>query len=149
MGTRSTYRIIEKYRDEKGKTVTEPLTLVYFQYDGYPSGHPMETAEWLATAKVVNGFSMPTENEEPPLVFNGAGCLAAQFIAKYKNGVGGVYIHTLSSRGKSWEDYLYDIIVDADTKEIEYVCYENDGGRSPKFRGKPEDFVKHFQKQEA
>lgn len=149
MGTRSTYRIIQKFRDEKGKEVKEPLVLIYFQYDGYPSGHPLETAEWLATAKVVNGYSMPKDNEEPELVFNGAGCLAAQMIAKYKNGVGGVYIHTLASRSKSWEDYLYDIVVDEDTKEIEYICYENDGGRTPKFRGTPKDFVNKYEKQEA
>lgn len=144
MGTRSTYRIISKYRDEKGKTVQEPLVLVYMQYDGYPKGHPLQTAQWLAKGQVVNGYSMPKENEEPPLVFNGAGCLAAQFIAMHKDGVGGTYIHTLASRGKSWEDYLYDIIIDEDTKEIEFVCYENDGGRSPLFKGSPKDFAKKY-----
>lgn len=148
MGTRSTYRIIQKYRDENGKTIQEPLVLVYLQYDGYPSGHPSETAEWLASAQVVNGFSMPNANEEPKLTFNGAGCLAAQFIEKMKDGVGGTYIHTLKSRGKCWEDYLYDIIVDEDTKEIEFACYENNAKPTKLFSGLPADFVNKFAKKE-
>jgi hypothetical protein len=78
MGTRSTYRIIEQYKQEDGSIQDNNLVLVYRQYDGYPTGHPLETAEWLSTAKVVNGLGM----NETQLVFNGAGCLAAQLIAR-------------------------------------------------------------------
>jgi hypothetical protein len=58
------------------------------------------------------------------------------------------YIQSLKSRGKSWEDYLYDIIVKED-KSIEYVCYEN--GKRPKelFRGSPSDFVIKYQKEDV
>ena len=144
MGTRSTYRVIEQYKNEAGSIENNELVLIYRQYDGYPTGHPLETAEWLATAKVVNGLGM----NETQLVFNGAGCLAAQLVAKYKDGPGGCYLHPLSHRGKCWEDYLYDIIIKED-KTIEFVCYENGKRKTEVFRGSPSDFVLHYSKQEA
>jgi hypothetical protein len=143
MGTRSTYRVIEQFKDDKGKVVNQDICLIYVQYDGYPTGHPMETAEWLSSGKVVNGYSMSEE-----LQFNGAGCLAAQLVAKMKTGTGGVYLQTLKSRGNSWEDYLYDIIIKED-KSIEYVCYENGSRKKELFRGTPADFVTKFEKEEA
>jgi hypothetical protein len=146
MGTRSTYRIIEEYSTGKKvkKVKQSEICLVYRQYDGYPTGHPLETAEWLATAKVVNGLGM----SETQLVFNGAGCLAAQLIAKFKDGPGGTYIHPLKSRGECWEDYLYDIIVTED-RTIEYVCYDNNENKTEIFRGTPSDFVTKFKKEEV
>jgi hypothetical protein len=145
MGTRSTYRIIEQYTDDKTqKVVNQEICLMYRQFDGYPSGHPSETAEWLASGQVVNGLSMGETN----LVFNGAGCLAAQLIAKYKVEPGGTYLHPLKHRGKCWEDYLYDIIVKED-KSIEFVCYENGRRKTEVFRGSPSDFVLHYSKETA
>jgi hypothetical protein len=145
MGTRSTYRIIEEWKDDTtGKISQSKLVLMYVQYDGYPTGHPMDTAKWLASGKVVNGYGA----NEKKLVFNGAGCLAAQLVAKFKDGVGGCYIQSLDSRGESWEDYLYDIIVKED-KTIEYVCYDNVDDKPELFRGTPADFVKKFKKEEV
>lgn len=149
MGTRSTYRIIEEYSTGKKvkKVKQNELCLIYFQYDGYPSGHPSETAEWLATGQVVNGFGVT----EDRLVFNGAGCLAAQFIAKFKVGTGGVYIHSLDSRGQSGECYVYDIIV-KDDRTIEFVAYENgydEGEPKEFFRGSPAEFIEKFQEVEV
>lgn len=91
MGTRSTYRIIEEYSTGKKvkKVKQNEICLIYRQYDGYPTGHPLETAEWLAGGQVVNGLRLG----EDKLVFNGAGCLAAQLIAKLKDGPGNTYIH--------------------------------------------------------
>ena len=144
MGTRSTYRIIEQFTDDKTKKeVNQDICLVYVQFDGYPTGHPMDTAEWLSTGKVVNGYSL---NEQ--LQFNGAGCLAAQLVAKMKKGTGGVYLQTLKSRGNSWEDYLYDIIVKED-HTIEFVCYENGKRKTEIFRGLPSEFVVKYKKEEA
>ncbi len=140
MGTRSTYRIIEEYKDEDNSIKESNLVLIYRQYDGYPTGHPLETAEWLASGKLVNGYG-----NTDTLQFNGGGCLAAQLIAKYKDGVGGTYIHNLESRGKSWEDYLYDIIIKIDNT-IEYVCYENDEEPIEIFRGSPSKFVSKYKK---
>ena len=148
MGTRSTYRIINQYTTGKKvkKVKQDQICLVYLQYDGYPSGHPSEVAEWLAGAKVVNGFGRVEEHE---VIFNGAGCLAAQLIWKLKKGeTGGVYVHSLSSRGECMEDYLYDIIV-IDQKTIEFVCYDNWDNKKELFRGTPADFVAKYQKAEA
>jgi len=139
MGTRSTYRIREAFNDEStNKKVFKDLALVYVQYDGYPEGHPSETAEWLGSGKVVNGIGL----NDKKLIFNGAGCLAAQMIARMKDGPGGVYLQDIKSRGKCWEEYLYDIIVDSNKNEIEFVAYENYGKRPKEiFRGKPENFA--------
>lgn len=143
MGTRSTYRIIQQSENEKTKkTENEEICLIYVQYDGYPEGHPLETANWLNTGKMVNGFG----SNETELIFNGVGCMAAQLIAKMKEGTGNVYIYSLNSRGKCCEDYLYDIIVKVD-RSIEYVCYENYGENPLElFRGTPQDFVKNYAK---
>jgi hypothetical protein len=142
MGTRSTYRIIEQYTDDKThKVVNQEICLMYRQFDGYPSGHPCETAEWLASGQVVNGFGA----NETKLIFNGAGCLAAQLVAKYKTETGGTYLNPLKHRGKCWEDYLYDIIVKED-HSIEFVCYENGKRKTEVFRGSPSDFVLHYSK---
>jgi hypothetical protein len=56
-------------------------------------------------------------------------------------------MHSLSSRGNSWEDYLYDVIVKEDLS-IEYVCYENDGSNTELFRGTPSEFVKKYKEEE-
>jgi hypothetical protein len=144
MGTRSTYRVIEQYKKEDGSIENNNLVLVYRQYDGYPTGHPLETAEWLATGTVVNGLGMAEER----LVFNGAGCLAAQLISKFKDGPGGTYVHNLESRGECWEDYLYDVIVKED-RTIEYVCYNNNEDKTELFRGTPSDFIKKYKKEEV
>jgi len=141
MGTRSTYRVRSKYTDPKtNKTTVKNISLMYRQFDGYPSGHPLETANWLASGKMVNGFGHINEGE---VVFNGPGCLAAQLVAKYKDGCGGTYMEVMSDRGKRGEDYLYDIVVDTLTMEITYIAYENYGKRPKKiFEGKPGDFEK-------
>ena len=145
MGTRSTYRIIEQFTDDKThKVINQEICLMYRQFDGYPSGHPCETAEWLASGEVVNGFS----SNETKLIFNGAGCLAAQLVAKYKTEPGGTYLNPLKHRGKCWEDYLYDIIVKEDNS-IEFVCYENGKRKTEVFRGSPSDFVLQYSKETA
>ena len=138
MGTRSTYRIIEQYKQNDSITSNE-IVLIYCQYDGYPEGHPLETAEWLSKGYVVNGLGLKDET----LVFNGAGCLAAQLIAKMKDGAGNVYVYGLHSRGKCSEDYLYDIIIKSDST-IEYVAYHNDHCETEFFRGTPKEFTESF-----
>ena len=149
MGTRSTYRVIEEWKDDTtGKISQNKLVLMYAQYDGYPTGHPMDTAKWLASGKVVNGLRM----DEKGLTFNGAGCLAAQLVAKFKDGAGGYYIHPMNHRGQCWENYTYDIIVKED-KSIEYICYEIGGSKKITFKklfqGSPEDFIQKYHEEEV
>lgn len=147
MGTRSTYRIIEQWQDTEKKEIKgREICLIYVQYDGYPEGHPSEVAEWLSGSRVVNGLGADSKEN---LVFNGAGCLAAQLIAKLKDGAGNVYMHTLSSRGNCCEDYLYDIIVTGH-KDIEFVCYSNYGDEPNEiFRGTPQRFAQTYKGVEA
>lgn len=144
MGTRSTYRVIERGTYE-GKKWQNIFCLLYLQYDGYPSGHPEDTFEWLAKGTVVNGLT----SGQPEVVFNGTGCLAAQLVARLKEGPGGAYLYPIKSRCKCGEDYVYDIIVDTDTNKIEVVAYDNMTGWSDNarvkvkelYRGSPEGYA--------
>ena len=141
MGTRSTYRVIDSYEYQE-KIHNKKLVHVYFQYDGYPNGHPLDVAKWLSEGMLVNGIGIVDDR----LIFNGAGCLAAQFISKYKDGPGGVYIQSADSFGESWEDYLYDIIVEGG-KKIKMIAYENGDKRKMIFEGTPQEFVAWAEKE--
>lgn len=147
MGTRSTYRVIETGKKDyvNGEWIDKPwqqkIMLMYFQYDGYPEGRPMDVAEFLNSGKVVNGISM---SENAPVIFNGAGCLAAQLVEKFKDGPGGTYLHPVNHRGHCGEDYSYDILVDSDTKEIKMKAWDIGWGnrRNKKlFEGTPAEFI--------
>jgi hypothetical protein len=159
MGTRSTYRVIEK-GTYQGKAWKNILTLLYLQYDGYPSGHPSDTAEWLTSGTVVNGLN----SSQPKVVFNGAGCLAAQLVARHKCGdngtieAGKAYLYPIKSRGKCGEDYCYDIIVDTDAtiepNKIEFIAYDVTGGWNNKplrfkklYKGTPAGFIEWVKNQ--
>lgn len=41
----------------------KPLTCMYRQYDGYPSGHGLELQQFLAPFKVVNGIGPTTDDQ--------------------------------------------------------------------------------------
>ena len=143
MGTRSTYTIFETWENKRKQTITN----IYFQFDGYPTGHPLDVAKWLSEHQVVNGFGSKDEK-----VFNGAGCLAAQLIKKFKDGVGGIYIIPKSQSGNSGESYAYHIIVDMVRKTIRFEAYQMNkyevgGTKSLKiFTGTPQEFCKKFEK---
>ena len=83
MGTRS----ITTIRDEHG-----PVAEFYQQFDGYPEGWGQKLYEFLAGFTVVNGLS-----GRPTKVANGAGCLAAQVIAEFKERAGGLYMQAPGS----------------------------------------------------
>ena len=134
MGTRSSYKIIEKWHEPNSKTSTATICVIYVQFDGYPEGHPLDTAKFLASGKVVNGIPC-----EEGLYFNGAGCMAASLIAEMKKKPGGWYLSSPSNYGKSWEDYLYEIIVDMTTKSIQYICRNHK--KKILFKGTPEQFI--------
>ena len=135
MGTRSTYRIIEKHEKQE-----DQLALVYVQYDGYPEGHPLEIAKWLSEATVVNGFNSNT----PALAFNGAGCLAARMIGRLKDDrIGNVYMYPFHNRGNSGEDYMYDIVVEGQT--INMIAYDYNNEKI--FEGNPQEFTSKYSKE--
>ena len=83
-----------------------PLINVYRQYDGYPSGHGHELAQFLDSKTLVNGFGKQNSFEA-----NGMGCLAAQLIVQLKHGVGGIYIYPVSSTD-CFQDYEYHVYED-------------------------------------
>ena len=94
MGTRSLTFV---YEGEK------PIVNMYRQFDGYPSGHGAELAEFLNGGKLVNGLGNETK------VFNGMGCLAAQMVAHFKDGPGGFYLHACNLKQDSWQEYEYHV----------------------------------------
>ena len=153
MGTRSLTRVFNTYKDEKkNKQVKQQLVNMYRQYDGYPEGHGMELAEFLSGGKVVNGIG----GDEKQTVFNGAGCLAAQMIAHFKDGAGGFYIEPITAKDCG-QEYEYEVLVDFDTREVTLVCFENGyinkkgeykSGKKLLFEGKPSEFDDFLKKLE-
>jgi hypothetical protein len=94
MGTRS----LTVIKDEK-----QEIAVLYRQYDGYPSGHGLELADFLKPFTVVNGLSGNKTN-----IANGMPCLAAQIIAHFKSEPGQFYLHAAGSRDLG-EEYIYTV----------------------------------------
>lgn len=85
----------------------KPIVNLYRQYDGYPSGHGAELAEFLGQfAAITNGISMGESRKTA----NGMGCLAAQLVAHFKQSVGGFYIHSVEDKecGQDFEYHIYE-----------------------------------------
>ena len=137
MGTRSTYRFIAE--SETG--VKENLVLVYFQYDGYPNGHPLNTVKWLNESTIVNGYG----NKEVKNTYNGMGCLTASFISNVKEGIGNVYVYPMKYRSNCGEDYCYDIIF-TKNQDFKIVVYENFSNLKKIFEGTPTEYINKFEK---
>jgi len=81
----------------------EAIINLYRQYDGYPSGHGRELAEFLSPLTIVNGIGRETAN-----IANGMGCLAAQLVAHFKTEVGQFYLHPVTAT-KCGQDYEYHV----------------------------------------
>ena len=81
---------------------------MYRQFDGYPTGHGAELAEFLSGGRLVDGL-IHTETAEE-LVFNGMGCLAASMVAHFKETPGGFYIYPTDETncGQDYEYHIYD-----------------------------------------
>lgn len=81
------------------------LINMYRQFDGYPSGHGRELADFLNGFEIVDGFDEVREK-----IANGMGCLAAQLIAHFKQSVGGFYIEPVNSTdcGQDYEYHVYN-----------------------------------------
>lgn len=87
-------------------TSAKPFVNMYRQHDGYPSGHGKELYEFLKPIKMVNGLTPGAEK-----IANGSGCLAAQMVAHFKDGPGGIYLNPPASRDCG-QDYEYHISAD-------------------------------------
>ena len=98
MGTRSLTFVYEKYGDKQ-----MPIINMYRQFDGYPSGHGAELAEFLDGFRIVNGYS-----GDPVKTANGMSCLSAQLVANFKKDIGQFYLHSTDARDCG-QDYEYHI----------------------------------------
>jgi hypothetical protein len=87
----------------------EPIINMYRQYDGYPTGHGAELAEFLAPFHMVNGLGF----DETRKVANGMGCLAAQLVANFKDGAGQFYLYPTSAVdcGQDYEYHIFDNVL--------------------------------------
>ena len=101
----STRSVITFYRKET------PYVSVYQQSDGYPDGVGKELCDWLYDKILINGISSTIKDTSK--YANGVGCLAAQFIRDFKDGVGYLYV-TPIDYDKDWIDFNYSVIIDDD-----------------------------------
>ena len=86
-----------------------PIINLYRQYDGYPTGHGAELAEFLNGFEIVNGLGPDT----PSRIANGMGCLAAQLVSHFKGDEAGQF-------------YLYSPQTVECGQDFEYHVYQKD-----------------------
>ena len=150
MGTRSLTFVYEKY----GK-VQKPVVNMYRQFDGYPTGHGAELAEFLSSGTMVNGIGAGQRH-----VFNGMGCLAAQMVAHFKQTPGGFYIHPVdvTDCGQDYEYHIYSAngLLSGEVFRIEvYYCGCNMFGVSSSethelvFKGNLKEFTEFCKEKEV
>ena len=98
MGTRSLTFVYD------GET---PIINMYRQYDGYPTGHGAELAEFLSQFEMGNGIPVGKTFEKK--YANGMGCLAAQLVSNFKTEAGGFYLYPTTSVdcGQDYEYHVY------------------------------------------
>lgn len=150
MSTRSTTHIFEIGED--GKTTPaalkklKPILSIYRQCDGYPSGMGADIAEFVKNMTIVNGYGM---DDKIGTHANGAGCFAAQFVARLKNTIGNIYISTADDR----QEYDYFIYLQAcepwlkEKRESKIIIrVESDGKKL--FQGDPKKLAAWVKKQD-
>lgn len=104
MSTRSLTVVI--HENEK------PLLCMYRHCDGYPTGHGKELKDFLKGMRIVNGIVTRKGNTA-----NGMGCLAAQIVAHFKDGIGGVYLYPTDTQ-EAGQDYTYTISTYMDEADL-------------------------------
>jgi len=116
----------------------KPIVNLYRQYDGYPTGHGAELAQFLDGFKIVNGIGA-----EKTRIANGMGCLAAQVVAHFKDSVGGFYIHSVDSTecGQDYEYHVYQDKVIVKGYPESFTRFEH-GGLANRFEGTWAEFAK-------
>jgi hypothetical protein len=102
MGTRSLTAFVDEDKKE--------IVVMYRQYDGNPSGHGLELAEFLAGIKLVSGLAGEGCKDR---VANGIACLSAQVVGHFKapgkctqGAAGNFYLHPAGTRDVG-EQYMY------------------------------------------
>ena len=139
MGTRSLTFVY----DEDGRSIIS----MYRQYDGYPSGHGKELAEFLEPITMVDGIGTIKA-----AIANGPGCLAAQLVAHFKDGPGGIYLEPTTAVDCG-QDYEYHIATHGEGVELTITCQRIEGlrpfRRKKIFDGSIEEFKAFCEKEDA
>lgn len=119
MGTRSLTYVVDDKNDA--------ILCMYRQFDGYPSGHGMELSKFLEGITLIKGIG--AGQDEMGKFANGAGCLAAQIVAHFKEEVGQFYLRSTKeypnireAASKCWAEYVYVIRVN-EFQQIFMSCY--------------------------
>jgi hypothetical protein len=113
MGTRSLTIVAEK--DGGVEDV-----VMYRQMDGYLEGHGTELLDAFEHIQICNGYGV---GQEVGKWANGMGCLAAQIVAHFKDGIGGFYLYPSGTRdtGEEYIYYLYPKLVSVQGTEKLYL----------------------------
>ena len=82
-----------------------PIINLYRQYDGYPTGHGAELAQFLDGFKIVNGLGPAS----PSRIANGMGCLAAQLVSHFKGDEAGQFYLYSPQTVECGQDYEYHV----------------------------------------
>lgn len=134
MGTRSLTYV---YDDGE----TKPFLCMYRQFDGYPSGHGLDLAKFLAPIVMRNGYQM---DDKAGTHANGMGCLAAQLVANLKTDIGGIYLYPAETTDAG-QEYEYHIYTD---RVIVQDAYGHRGNRVL-FSGSWKNFLKFCEAPDA
>ena len=118
MGTRSLTRIWENWKDDNGRNHKTCVVAMYRQYDGHLFSHGKELQDFLKDMQICNGIS---DAQNKGKWANGMGCLAAQMVAHFKEGIGGFYLMRKSAE----QEYTYDITLKNDELWVK-VEYDED-----------------------
>jgi hypothetical protein len=123
MGTRSLTIVQDgHWRTVDGKKIPpEEVMVMYRQMDGYPEGHGADLVRAFGTTRLCNGYGARQSSGEWA---NGMGCLAAQVVAHFKQGIGGIYLHSSGTRdcGEEYIYYLYAKNLTRDEDGEETLC---------------------------
>lgn len=97
MGTRSMTYVMDGHGDQ-----AEVIVGMYRQMDGYPTGHGQDLKNFLTGMVVGNGIGC----NMPDKYANGMGCLAAQMVAEFKDGPGGIYLMAGKDHGQDYDYFI-------------------------------------------
>jgi len=138
MATRSLIRFAKREEGVSFSEHPEKIEVqVYKDYDGYPSGHPTDLAKFLNGYKIVNGLSQDTYK-----MSNGLGCLAAQYIAAFKEQAGDIYLESPDTKHFDIEYITY--VWGTDHKDIWMSIFDT-YDKECIFVGKPQELIDKYE----
>jgi hypothetical protein len=110
---------------------------LFGMWDGYPSGHGKDLAEFLCGIQYTN-------SRQGPGTANGIHCLAALVVAHFKDGPGGFYLHDPEQD----EEWNYDVMEGDETGWMIRVRSASSDETDTEFLGTPSEFLEWAATQE-